>query len=125
MVVWYVMCCCYKSHPLSPPSPSSRASASLLSPMMLTGLFTSAAGLPAAAARPVLASPRGSSIRIPVPTGERTLSPVESLLLAAFRWQTQQQTGCKSDEPGFAGMLEEVRVRVRVRVRVGVSVRVS
>ena len=77
--------------------------------MMLTGLFTTAAGLPSAAARPVLASPRGSSIRIPVPTGERALSPVESLLLAAFRWQTQQQTGCRSDEPGFAGMLEELR----------------
>ena len=90
--------------------------------MMLAGLFPTAAVLPSAAARPVLTSRHGSSIRIPVPAGEPTLSPVESLLLAAFRWQTQQQTGCKSDEPGFAGMLKEVRVRVRVRVRVGVRV---
>ena len=93
--------------------------------MMLTGLFPTAAVLPSAAARPVLTSRHGSSIRIPVPAGAPTLSPVESLLLAAFRWQTQQQTGCKSDEPGFAGMLKEVRVRVRVGVGVRVGVRVS
>ena len=92
---------------------------------MLTGLFPTAAVLPSAAARPVLTSRHGSSIRIPVPAGEPTLSPVESLLLAAFRWQTQQQTGCKSDEPGFAGMLKEVRVRVRVGVEVRVGVRVG
>ena len=84
--------------------------------MILAGLFMPAAlftpatrSLPAAAPPPVLASPRGSSIRIPLPVAERTLSPVEVLLLAAFRWQTQQQTGCKSDESGFAGMLEELR----------------
>ena len=76
--------------------------------MMLGGLFA-ASGLLSAAPPPVLVSPRGSSIRIPLPVAERALSPVEALLLAAFRWQTQQQTGCKSDEPGFAGMLAELR----------------
>lgn len=79
------------------------------SPVFLLVIFlpsVSALILPAAAS-PVRPPPSASSL--PPATTDRTLSPLEAALLAAFRWQTQQQTGVQHSEPGFHGMLQELR----------------
>ena len=77
----------------------------VLAPLLATA---SACRLPAAVS-PVRPPSSASSIRLPPATTDRTLSPLEAALLLAFRWQTQQQTGVHSDEPGFHGMLSELR----------------
>ena len=84
--------------------------AGLLTLLVVSVRIVDSARLPAKLAPPVLSATSASSIHVPPPAAEEpVLSPFEALLLACFRWQTQQQTGCRSNEPGFAGMLEELR----------------
>ena len=80
---------------------------SAIAPLLLAS--ASASRLLPAAASLVRPPPAASSIRLPPATSDCTLSPMDAVLLAAFRWQTQQQTGAHDSEPGFHGMLRELR----------------
>jgi len=69
-------------------------------------LFT----LPPAAQPPLFPPPKAMSIRpSPIAPEAAPPSPLDRVLLAAFRWQLQRQTGRSDRRPGFEGMLAELR----------------
>lgn len=66
--------------------------------------------LPPAAQPAVFPPPAATSIHpVPLSPDAPPLSPFDSLLLALFRRQLQQQTGMRDPRPGFEGMLGELR----------------
>ena len=66
--------------------------------------------LPPAAPRVQPSSPNAAELlRPPASTEVSPHSILDAAALAAFRWQLQQQSGCQRDEPGFEGMLSELR----------------
>jgi Beta-carotene isomerase D27-like, C-terminal len=74
-------------------------------------LWTSiASALQPAAPKPSVQHTTASTIPSPPPNEDPFQpSPIDSFLLAAFRWTLQQQSGGpQSDRPGFDGMVEEL-----------------
>ena len=79
--------------------------------MWMIAMATSSMVLPPAAAPVRPSSVNAAELLRPPPSLETPPPPsiIDDAALAAFRWQLQQQTGCTREEPGFEGMLNELR----------------